>query len=116
MTEEYGLPIGFSRSDYRGMINYEGILAHHVVNMMKYSDNDPKQYCSSIETFIRWCPDDIRKKALTWMKEKGIQRRVYKEINEEHLVIYDDLIIYINELLERKNIIFRTGTFEIGHD
>jgi regulator of sirC expression with transglutaminase-like and TPR domain len=114
--DDFGLPPGYSKNEYRGILNYEGILGTHVTNMMKYSDNDIKQYCSSIETFIRWCPEEIRNKGYEKLQEMGLQRRRYEGLTPEKLVLYDDLIIYINGLLEKRNIIFRTGTFEIGHD
>lgn len=113
---DYGLPSGYSRSDYRGMLNYEGILGSHVNDIMKYRDNDLKRYCSSIETFIIWCPEKIRNSAFEKMKELGIKRGDYEHVTPYKATVYDDLVIYINGLLEESNIIFRTGTFEIGHD
>ncbi|CAK0749953.1 hypothetical protein CCP3SC1AL1_1720010 [Gammaproteobacteria bacterium] len=118
MTEEYGLPPGYSKSDYRGMFNYEGLLTTHANNMMKYSDTDKKIYCTSVETFIRWCPDEIRKKGFEKMAELGLERRGYDKgnITGDMMIQYDLLVEYVNSLLEKRNIIFRTGTFEIGHD
>ena len=110
------LPPGYTRSDYRGMLNYEGLLMGHTANMMFYSDNDPRKYCSSVESFIRWCPDEIRIKGYQKLTELGLKRRCYENITPEKLCLYDDLIIYVNILLEDKNIIFKTGTYEIGHD
>jgi hypothetical protein len=116
MTEYDNLPSGYSRSDYRGMINYENILAGHITNCMKYRDVDPKTYCSSIETLIIWCPEEIRNKGLIKMDELKLGRGNYENSNREKILRYDDLIMYINLLLETRNIIFKTGTFEIGHD
>ena len=115
MTDTY-LPKGYSRSDYRGELNYEQLLTNHARDIMFYSDNDWKRYCSSVENFIKWCPEEIRDKGFIKLKELGLQRRTYKHLTPDHLVLYDNLLTYINELLEKRNIIFRTGTFEIGHD
>jgi hypothetical protein len=106
----------YSRAEYRGMLNYEAILGGHIQKIMQYRDTNPKQYCSSIETLIIHCPRQIRDKAFVMLQSLGLTRGHYLSINESRLLIYDDLLIYINELLENANLIFRTGTFEIGHD
>ena len=106
----------YSRAEYRGMLNYEAILGGHIQRLMQYRDTDPKKYCSSIETLIIHCPKQIRDKAFIMMSELHILRGRYSSLNEDRLLIYDDLLIYINEQLEQSNLIFRTGTYEVGHD
>lgn len=114
--DDYGLPQGYSRSNYRGEFNYEMLLTGHARDIMKYSDNDWKLFCSSVENFIKWCPEEIRNKGFKKLNELGLHRRQYTHVTPEMIVLYDDLLIYVNELLEQRNIIFKTGTFEIGHD
>lgn len=115
--DEYQIPPrSYSRADYRGMLNYEGILGGHIQKLMQYRDTDPRRYCSSIETLIIHCPRSIRTKAFKKLEDLGLRRGFYTTINESKIIIYDDLLIFINELLENANLIFKTGTFEVGHD
>ena len=116
--EDYETPAArsYTRADYRGMLNYEGILSGHIQRLMQYRDTSPKIYCSSIETLMIHCPQNIRVKAFKKMESMGIQRGHYTSINEDKLLMYDDLLIFINDLLEKANLIFKTGTFEVGHD
>ena len=117
MGDEYDEPRrSYSRAEYRGMLNYEAILGGHIQRLMQYRDTDPKKYCSSIETLIIHCPKQIREKAFIMLHNLKLDRGKYHTLNEDRLLIYDDLLIYINELLETANLIFRTGTFEVGHD
>ena len=58
----------------------------------------------------------MRKRALKKIRELGLDQRKHDGLNEDKLLIYDDLLMYINEQLEAANLIFRTGRFEIGHD
>lgn len=106
----------FNRDYYRGKINYEGILGEHINHIALYRDTNTKAYCSSIETFILMCPADIRSKCFTKLKELKLQRGEYAGIKEDKLIVYDDLWIYTNELLEKSDLIFKTGSFETGHD
>jgi len=116
MTEDYPLPPVYSRSDYRGALNYEGVLAGHIQKIMQYRDTDMKRYCSSVETLIIFSPRNIRTNALEKLISIGLKRGSYNGITEDKQLLYDDLLIYINELLEENNLIFKTGSFEVGHD
>lgn len=108
----------FQRKDYyRGVINYEGILSTHINRIASFRDQAPKKYISSIETFILMCPLVIRNKGLKKISELGLIRGRYNErTGEDNIVKYDTLWMYINELLEKENMIFKTGSFDIGHD
>ena len=116
MTEDFDRPLSLSRSDYRGMLNYEGVLSGHIQKIMQYRDTSPKQYCSSIETLTIFCPKKIREPAYKKLLNMGLQRGDYEGATKEKLLLYDDLLIYVNELLEKNNLIFKTGSFEVGHD
>ena len=98
------------------MLNYEGILSAHITRLMQNRDTNPKQYVSGIETLIIHTPKIVRAKALKKIQDLGLQLRAYGELSAQRLCVYDDLLIYINEELEDVNLIFRTGTFEVGHD
>ena len=117
MTEDYEtVPTSYTRSDYRGMLNYESILSTHIQQLMQYRDRDPRTYASGIETLIIHCPKKIRDNSFKKIKQLGLERGRYGQLTEDKLIIYDDLLIYINEQLEKNNLIFRTGKFEVGHD
>lgn len=119
MTDEYeDAPTrsSYARGEYRGMLNYEAILSGHIQKLMQYRDTSPKNYCSSIETLIIHCPKAIRNKAFKKMESLDLQRGRYKDLTDIRLLLFDDLLIYVNELLEAANLIFRTGSFEVGHD
>ena len=103
------------KRNYSGLINQEGILVAHIQHMAVYRDSDPNQYTSSIETFIIMCPKKVRDDAIKKMTALGLQRGGYLNPKDK-LQLYDDLWIYTNELLEKNNLIFKTGTYEIGHD
>ena len=118
MTDDYDDVTyrSYARGEYRGMLNYEAILSAHIQKLMQYRDSNPTLYCSSIETLIIHCPKQIRMKAFKRLTSLGLVRGHYQKVNEEKQLVYDDLLIYVNELLEEANLIFRTGTFEKGHD
>jgi len=115
MTEgEYDL---FARKEYyRGVINYEGILGAHINRIAMYRDSDLKRYCSSIETLILMLPLELRSMSLQYLAQLGLRRGSYLGLTEEKLQRYDELWVYINEILEKNNMIFKAGSFEIGHD
>lgn len=111
-----GIDISVKKDYYRGIINYEQILGTHITKMSQYRDSNLKQYCSSVETYILMCPKGIRDKSMLKLKELGLTRGIYHSVTDERLSLYDDLWIFVNELLESEDLIFKTGRFEIGHD
>jgi len=121
MSEDYdeAPSRSYTRGEYRGMLNYEGIIGGHITRLMQNRDTNSKLYCIGIETLIIHCPKIIRTRSLQKLIDLGLRLRCYggpSGLNDEKLLIYDDLLMYINEQLENANLIFRTGTFEIGHD
>jgi len=104
------------KTNYSGLINQEGILVAHINHMAVYRDSNINQYASSIETFIIMCPKNIRDEAMNKLRELGLRRGGTIKINDKDQRAYDDLWIYTNELLEKNNLIFKTGTYLIGHD
>jgi hypothetical protein len=102
MSEEF-----FLEDAFKSQLNAEGLLLMHMNRLAIFRDTDPKRYCSSVETFILICPRYVRDRALEHMKELGLERGKYHSISDERLVVYDDLLIYINELLERQRMIWK---------
>jgi len=94
---------------YRGRIEYESILGQHIFKISQYRDKDLKQYASSIETFILMCPLEIRKKGLDKLRNLGLENCNYNSMNEDRMKKYDELWIYVNELLETENLIFKSS-------
>lgn len=108
MTEEY-----FVEDSYKGQIDAEGLLIMHMNRLSVYRDSDLKRYCSGIETLILICPRQIREKAFGKLAELGLHRGRYQNITEEMQVTYDDLLIFINELLEKHHMIWKTKTVKV---
>ena len=111
-----GSPPGYSRNEYRGVLNLEGVLTAHYRDMMRYMDSDIRMYCSSVESFILGCPDEITDKGLTELERLGLKRRYYDGVTPMKMILYDDLFRYVKRELKKVNIIFKSGQFEIGHD
>jgi len=108
MTEDY-----IVEDAYKGQLDAEGLLLMHMNRIAVYRDTDIRRYCSSIETLSIMCPRNIREKAILKINELGLQRGRYGSITEDKLVIYDDLLIYVNELLEKHHMIWKTKTVKI---
>lgn len=106
MTEEYNL---FEETP-RSHLDSEGLLCLQLNRMAMYRDTDTRKYCSSVETFILQCPRKIRDKGLSKLTEKGLQRGKYSTITEDKLVMYDDLYVFVSELLEKAQMIWRIKT------
>ncbi len=97
MTDEY-----YAEEGYRGQLDAEGLLLMQMNRIAMYRDSDIKRYCSSIETLIIISPRKVREKALIKIKELGLMRGNYSTVTMEKQILYDDLWIYVNELLETK--------------
>lgn len=97
------------KEKYQAAINYENILGMHISSIARYRDENPKRYISSIETFILMCPKEIRSKGFNKLTELGLRRCEYENITNKKKILFDDLWQFINELLEEKNLIFKTS-------
>ena len=100
---------------FKSQLDAEALLLMHMNRIAMYRDTDIKKYCSSVETFILLCPRYIREKALIRIHEVGLVRGRYQTITENMLITYDDLLMYINELLEKQKMIWKkrsVRTFE----
>jgi hypothetical protein len=103
-----------SKKEYKTVINYESILAGHLNRLATYRDSDPKQYCSSIETYMLICPPDIADVCIGELSGKGLVRGEYENITTARLVLYDDLLRFVNRKLNEEGLIFKKSTYEIG--
>jgi len=102
MTDEL-----FFDDTYKNQLDAESLLLMHMNRIAIYRDTDRSRYCSGIETLILLCPRNIRDNSLTYMKEHGMNRRHPGSIPDEILIQYDDLLIYINEQLEKNKMIWK---------
>jgi hypothetical protein len=103
MEEEY-----YPEEDvFKKQLDSEGLLAMQLNRVAIYRDKNIRQYCSSIETLMLICPRKIRNKTIEHLKELQLIRGKYGSITEEKLVIYDDLLVFINELLEKHKMIWK---------
>jgi len=98
---------------YQRGLDAEALLIMHMNRSAMYRDTDVKRYCSSIETLILMCPRKIRDKSFMHLKELGLERGRYGDVGEDKLVLYDDLQIFINELLEKGHMIWKTKTVKV---
>ena len=94
----------------------EGILASHMNRITFYRDNNLKHYASSIETLILFCPNQIRQISLEKLRTLGLERCIYESITPDKMKQYDELLIFINQELEKEKMIFRKSSFAVGHD
>lgn len=92
---------------FKSQLDAEGLLLMHMNRIAVYRDTDPKQYCSSVETLILLCPRFVREKSMEQLQSMGIRRGDYSNITHEKKIIYDDLLIFVNELLEKQRMIWR---------
>jgi len=100
---------------YHNKLDVEGLLLTHMNRIAIYRDKNLTQYCSSIETHILMCPKKIRTEGFKKMKELNITRGDYSNINRDKLIQYDNLYVFVNELLEKNKMIWKTKqvkTFE----
>ena len=102
MTDEI-----FYDDAFKSQLDAEGLLLMHMNRIAINRDTDIKRYCSSVETLILVCPRAVRDRGFEYMAEHGIQRGRYGSITDERLVVYDDLLVFINEQLEKQRMIWR---------
>lgn len=101
MTED------FYEDAFKTQLDAEALLLMHMNRIAMYRDTNDKQYCSSVETFILLCPRYIREKAIDKIQELGLQRGNYNTVTPEKKIQYDDLLMHINELLEKQKMIWK---------
>jgi hypothetical protein len=102
MSEE-----NFSDDAFKSQLDIESLLLMHMNRIAINRDTNLKQYCSSVETLILLCPRFIREKAMQQVVDMGLHRGDYSNITDEKRVQYDDLFMYISELLEKQRMIWR---------
>jgi len=107
MTEEF-----FLEDAFKSQLDAESLLLMHMNRIAMYRDTDMKRYCSAVETLILMCPRNIRDRGLDHMQELNLLRGDYLSINDSKRVVYDDLLIFINEQLEKQRMIWKKRTIK----
>lgn len=105
MSEEY-----FVDDTYKNQLDAEGLLLMHMNRIAIYRDTDMRRYCSSVETLILMCPRNIRERGLNKLNELSLLRGRYSSITDDRMVVYDDLLVYVNEQLEKQRMIWKRKT------
>lgn len=100
------------RTDFRGLVDYESLLAAQVNRIADTRAKDTKRFEDNVDTLCVMLPTGLREKAREYKKEKG----VVIDLTERGKQRYDLFWIYINELLEQSNLIFKTSSFEAGSE
>ena len=102
------------KKEYKGIVNYEAILASQLNRVCMCRDLNSKQYASSVETYANACPPEVAEVALKHLQELGLYRCQYENITTEKMQLYDDLWRFINNELKKTGLIFKTSSYEIG--
>jgi len=96
---------------YRQPLNYEnGVLLPKIREISFWRDTNIKAYESGVLTLTLLLPDDIRKDALKfWNHGTG-----HEDLTMDGKKDFDDLFVYILQLLQDKNICFPKITYREG--
>ena len=105
----------YSTSDtkriYKQPLNYEnGVLLPLVRDIAYWRVMNPKACQSGIQTLCLMLPKDLRNQALKFWN-KGT---IYEDLTGDGKKDFDDLLVYILELLEKNNICFPKLSFHTG--
>jgi len=98
---------------FRQPLNYEnGIILPKIREVSYWRDTDIRAYESGVLTLALLLPHDLRKKALEFYNNNGIKEDLTKDGKKD----FDDMFVYLLELLEMHGIAFPRSSFEVGHD
>lgn len=91
----------------KSQLDAESLLLTHLNRVGVFRDIDIRRYCSSVETLILMCPRKIRDKALSHMDDEKMLRVEYENVTKDKMKKFDDLLIYVNEQLEKDRMIWK---------
>ena len=102
-----------SKRIYRQPLNYEnGVLLPLIRDIAYWRVTDTKAYESGVLTLALLLPKELSKEALGFW-DKGL---IHEDLTMDGKKDFDDLFVFIRNLLEENNICFPKISFEIGHD
>ena len=102
-----------SKRIYRQPLNYEnGVLLSKIRDISLWRDTDIKAFESGVITLALLLPKDLRQSALGFWNFGTI----HEDLNKDGKKDFDDLFVYILQILEDNNICFPKISYEIGSD
>lgn len=97
---------------YRQPINYEnGVLLPFLRDIEYWRVTTPKAYQNGVQTLCLFLPKHLRKQALKFWKHDSV---THEDLTMDGKIDFDDLLVYILELLEDNNICFPTLSYQEG--
>ena len=105
-----------SRRIYRQPLNYEnGVILPKIRDISLWRDTNIKAYESGVITLALLLPNDIRTVALKWWSGRD-HGTAHQDLTMDGKIDFDDLFVYILQLLEDNNICFPKISYEVGND
>jgi len=102
-----------SKRVYRQPLNYEnGVLLPLIRDIAYWRVTSPKACQSGIQTLCLLLPKELRKQALGFWNRGSI----YEDLTGDGKKDFDDLLVYVLELLEDNNICYPKISYDLGHD
>jgi len=100
-----------SKQIYRSSLNYEdAVLLTKIRDISLWRDTNIKAYESGVLTLAMLLPKDLRKAAFDWWGNDS----QHEDLSKDGKIDFDDLLIYILEMLEDHNICFPKVRFHEG--
>jgi len=90
-------------------LSYEQVMTSFMGSIAKWRVYDPRQYAASVETLILMCPQEITEKGQKRLSELGLMPCDYQHISTGKMQLYDKLWLFMKQLLEKDNLIYRTS-------
>lgn len=91
---------------YQKPVDYEIILGQQMSRISQFRSNkDIEMYEESVDTLLLMLPKKLRDQAIKYKRDNNIEYNVANNGKKK----YDDLWVFINDLLEEANIIFKTS-------
>jgi len=102
-----------SRRIYRQPLNYEnGVLLPLIRDIAYWRVTNVKAYENGIQTLMLLLPDELRNQVINFWNKGSI----YQDLTGDGKKDFDDLYVYILQILENNNICFPKISYEIGSD
>ena len=102
-----------SKKVFRQPLNYEnGIILPKIREISLWRDIDLKAFESGVQTLVLLLPKELREPVLDHINNVTVKEDLTDQGKQE----FDQILIYILELMEQHGIMFPRSTFDIGHD
>jgi len=98
---------------FRQPLNYEnGIILPKIREISLWRDVDVKAFESGVQTLVLLLPKELRDSVMKHINNITVN----EDLTEDGKQKFDQILIYILELMEQHGIMFPQATFDIGHD